>query len=199
MSGLKLDRLKHGQTFLTDGVRELKVLHTPGHTTDHCILFNQETKELFSGDCVLGEGTAVFEDLHDYMKSLELILNEKPSVIYPAHGNILKVLAELETTLNSTIRIIHVHFFFQNPTETIQYYINHRNERERQILNILETEQNVWHSDMDIVKVIYSEIPENLWIAAAKNVGQHLKKLEKEYKIQSKENQGSIVWKYLKC
>lgn len=92
LSGLKLDQLKHGQTFLTDGMPELEVLHTPGHTTDHCILFIQETKELFSGDCVLGEGTAVFEDLHDYMKSLELILNEKPSVIYPAHGNILKVL-----------------------------------------------------------------------------------------------------------
>lgn len=91
LSGLKLDTLKNGQTFLTDGVQELTVLHTPGHTTDHCILFIQETKEMFSGDCVLGEGTAVFEDLYDYMKSLELILNEKPSVIYPGHGNILKV------------------------------------------------------------------------------------------------------------
>lgn len=88
---MELNTLKDGQTFLTDGVQELKVLHTPGHTTDHCILFIEETKELFSGDCVLGEGTAVFEDLYDYMKSLELILNEKPSVIYPAHGNILKV------------------------------------------------------------------------------------------------------------
>lgn len=92
LNGLKLNALKNGQVFRTDGVKELKVLHTPGHTTDHCILFMQETKELFSGDCVLGEGTAVFEDLYDYMKSLELILNEKPSVIYPAHGNILKVL-----------------------------------------------------------------------------------------------------------
>lgn len=60
-------------------------------------------------------------------------------------------------------------------------------------------EQNVWHSDMDIVKVIYSDIPKNLWIAAAKNVGQHLKKLEKEHKIQSKQNHDEIVWKFLKC
>lgn len=91
LNGLNVNALKNGQIFHTDGVAELKVLHTPGHTTDHCILFMQETKELFSGDCVLGEGTAVFEDLYDYMKSLELILNENPTVIYPAHGNILKV------------------------------------------------------------------------------------------------------------
>lgn len=91
MNGLRLKTLKNEQIFVTDGVEELKVLHTPGHTTDHCILFMQETKEVFSGDCVLGEGTAVFEDLYDYMKSLELILNVKPTVIYPGHGNIVKV------------------------------------------------------------------------------------------------------------
>lgn len=52
---------------------------------------------------------------------------------------------------------------------------------------------------MDIVKVIYAEIPKNLWIAAAKNVGQHLRKLEKEHKIESKQNNDEFVWKYLKC
>lgn len=91
LNGLKLYPLTNGQIFCTDGVKELKVLHTPGHTTDHCILFIPETKELFSGDCVLGEGSAVFEDLYTYMKSLNLILNQSPSIIYPAHGNILKV------------------------------------------------------------------------------------------------------------
>lgn len=91
LNDLKLKPLKDGQIFCTDGVKELKVLHTPGHTTDHCILFMQDTKEIFSGDCVLGEGTAVFEDLHDYMKSLNLILNLSPSLIYPGHGNIVKV------------------------------------------------------------------------------------------------------------
>lgn len=52
---------------------------------------------------------------------------------------------------------------------------------------------------MDIVKIIYADIPKNLWIAAAKNVSQHLKKLEKEQKIQSKRSHDEIVWKYLKC
>lgn len=91
LKGVKLNPLTNGQMFTTDGVRELKVIHTPGHTTDHCILFIPETKELFSGDCVLGEGSAVFEDLYSYMKSLNSILLEDPLVIYPAHGKILNV------------------------------------------------------------------------------------------------------------
>lgn len=82
--------LKNHQKFKIDGVT-LEVIHTPGHTTDHCILLLEESRDIFSGDCILGEGTAVFEDLHDYMKSLELIINEKPMTIYPGHGNVVEV------------------------------------------------------------------------------------------------------------
>lgn len=89
-------------------------------------------------------------------------------------------------------------FFVQNPTEAIRYYIDHRNQRESQILDVLASNPNAWYSDMDLVKIIYTETPKELWKAAANNVLQHLNKLKKERKIQSKKNYSDeVVWKYL--
>ena len=92
----------------------------------------QEENAVLSGDCILGEGTAVFEDLHDYMLSLQKILDLNPDTIYPGHGQ-----------------------FIKDPAEKIKYYINHRNEREEQILAALKNSgQNM--TAMDIVKRVYN-------------------------------------------
>lgn len=82
----------------------------------------------------------------------------------------------------------------------IQYYIDHRNQRESQILNILQSNKNTSYTELDLVKLIYTETPEHLWPAAANNVSQHLKKMLKEKRIQSEEQttfDGNmcVVWK----
>lgn len=131
------------------------------------------------GDCILGETTAVFEDLYSYMKSLELIVKQNPSIIYPGHGNVV-----------------------QSPIEKIQYYIDHRNQREAQILGAFKSNPHTWYSDLDLVRIIYTDTPEQLWGAAARNIVQHLKKLEKELKVEKKvsnfdyhEKNCHVLWK----
>lgn len=135
LGDFEINSLKHEQIFSTDGMT-LKVVYTPGHTTDHCILFVDETKELFSGDCILGEGTAVFEDLYDYMKSLELIINENPSKIYPGHGNIVTVSTEQFCSLlrlkikslflSFVVRLYRIQYQKSNTTSTIVINVKHK-------------------------------------------------------------------------
>lgn len=92
-----------------------------------------EENVLFSGDCILGQGTAVFEDLRDYMNSLHLILKLGPSVIYPGHGPVV-----------------------EDPIPSIKYYIQHRLKRENEILETLKRDMDKSFTEMELVKRIYT-------------------------------------------
>ncbi|XP_014238355.1 beta-lactamase-like protein 2 homolog [Trichogramma pretiosum] len=157
-SAARCDPLKDEQSIRIEGAT-LRVKHTPGHTTDHACLVLEDEAALFSGDCVLGETSAVFEDLRDYLSSLERILRAEPSVIYPGHG---PVVAE--------------------PRAKVLAYIENRIRREQQIVQCLGSRAGPCDV-MEIVSEMYKDTPQNLWFAAATNVNHHLEKLLKENRV----------------
>jgi len=170
--GVRVSELTDRQQICVEGAT-CEVLHTPGHTTDHVVLYLREENAVFSADCILGEGTAVFESLYHYMQSLEKILEIQPSIIYPGHGPVI-----------------------EDPVEKIQYYIKHRLAREEQIFSCLLSFGQDGMDSMGIVKHVYKDTPSNLHIAANVNVQHHLEKLETERKVVST---GSMwkVWKFV--
>lgn len=120
----------------------------------------EEESALFSGDCILGETTAVFEDLHSYILSLQKILSLNPSVVYPGHGPVVNVMNFLQIFLVEVNVVIYYfqNICFQSPAEKIKYYIEHRNKREQEILSVLNdatNENKTQWSEMELVKKIY--------------------------------------------
>lgn len=163
--------IEDGQTFAVDGAT-LTAVHTPGHTTDHMAFVLREENVLFTGDNVLGQGTAVFEDLATYLKSLERMGTLGAGRGYPGHGPVLP-----------------------DATAKISEYIAHRQQREKQVLQTLSTSRNpdapqaaltepgdAWTA-MELVKVIYRDYPENLHLPAVGGIQQILHKLKAEEKI----------------
>ncbi|CAI2324277.1 unnamed protein product [Caenorhabditis sp. 36 PRJEB53466] len=147
--------------YVDDGFRvavdgaSLKFIATPGHTADHFSLWLEEEEAVFSGDCILGEGTTVFEDLHDYMTSLEKIKALRAKRIYPGHGPVIdKVDAKVEE------------------------YIEHRMKREREIVAVLRAHEEV--TSMEVTNTVYSDSPWAVRLAALNNVKLVLKKLQKD-------------------
>ncbi|KAL1716731.1 beta-lactamase-like protein [Schizophyllum commune] len=166
-TGARLHDLTDGQSLTTsDGSATLQVLHTPGHTTDSIALYIAQDGALYTADSVLGQGTAVFEDLSTYLASLRKMLDfcatgggASYTVLYPGHGPVVK-----------------------DGCQTIETYIKHRLERETQIVAVLQSDGALAAGNTittgDIVAVIYKDYPKNLWEPAAYSVNLHLRKLE---------------------
>ncbi|KAJ9134728.1 Metallo-beta-lactamase superfamily protein [Pleurostoma richardsiae] len=157
-----------GQKFEVEGVT-LRASHTPGHTVDHMVFVLEEDDALFTGDNVLGHGTAVFEELGTYLDSLEQMKQLFQGIAYPGHGPVI-----------------------DDGPDRIRYYIRHRRQREEQLIQALQSpcieqeraegEGNSW-APIDLVRVIYQDVPENLHLAAQGGLVQILRKLEKEGKV----------------
>ena len=150
-----------GDKFIVEGAK-VKAIYTPGHTEDHMAFYIENTGELFTGDCILGQGTTVFENLTKYLSSLQTQLNLNPNTIYPGHGPQIQgqVLARNKIT----------------------EYITHRQQREREIIKVLAENDGSVSVDT-IVQSIYPMYPQSLWPAAAGGVRLHLRKLKDDGKV----------------
>jgi len=153
------------------GGGELRVLHTPGHESGHCCFYESGDQVLFSGDHILGFGTAVIRppdgDMIAYMRSLERLLEIDIRLILPGHGPLVG-----------------------KPEEKIHEYIEHRRMREQQVLAALRAGRNTIG---DITEIIYVDVPVPLKNVAEFSVEAHLIKLMTEGRAKRERNRYLLV------
>lgn len=159
-----MEDITDGQKFGVDGAT-VRAFHCPGHTKDHMALILEEEDAIFTGDNVLGHGTAVFEDLPTYLDSLAQMGRQVNGRGYPGHGAVI-----------------------DDSKAKIMEYIDHRAMREREVIEVLgQGTEGEGLGSMELVKIIYQDVPENLHFAAARGVVQILEKLVGEGKAYHNE------------
>lgn len=138
-----------GDNFSVEGAT-LRALHCPGHTADHMAFVLEEEAAMFTGDNVLGHGTAVFESLAEYLASLGRMmeLGGGNGRAYPGHGDVVR-----------------------DRNAKIEEYIRHRRQREEEVLEALREEER---TAMEVVEVVYKAYPRDLWEPARGGVMQIL-------------------------
>lgn len=145
----------------TGGGVALQSLFTPGHEVDHVSYYLQDERILFTGDCILGASSTTVRDLFDYMESLHLLTRYQHDTICPGHGPVVPP---------------------PRGAELVRWYIDHREEREQQILAALAK----GHSDVQAITsdVYPPDLPKGLRAGAERNVATHLEKLVKEGRVE---------------
>ena len=143
--------VRHGDIIQGDGWT-VECVHTPGHTSNHVCFALKEEKALFTGDHVMGWSTSIVSppdgNMHDYMKSLRLLLTRDDEIYWPTHGPAIR-----------------------DPKPFVRAFIAHREEREASIV----AEIKAGHAHIkDMVPVIYAAVDPRLYPAAARSVYAHV-------------------------
>ena len=150
----------------------LKVLHTPGHASNHLCYLLLDQELLFSGDHIMQGSTVVINppdgDMKAYIDSMYDLLAEPVRFIAPAHG-----------------------FLMGQPAAVMDYLITHRLSREHKVWRTLEALAPV--SLKDLTARAYDDVPAAIHGLAARSALAHLLKLEAEHRAFSDDGLWQVV------
>ena len=152
------------------------IFPSPGHSTDHISLYNEEKGILFSGDNVLRSITTWLgppdSNISEYIKTIQQIQSlPNLKLILSAHGSPI-----------------------EGPTERLSEILKHRNEREQQVLNLIIQSSEKGISPDKIIKVIYPKKGKFMHQVARGWVVLTLKMLEKQGQITRIEEKKEILF-----
>lgn len=161
--------VRHGDVIEGKGWT-VECVYTPGHTSNHICFALPQEKALFTGDHVMGWSTSIISppdgDMTRYMNSLELLLERDDEIYWPTHGTCIR-------DVKSFVRA----------------FIDHRLEREAQILDCLDQGLNEITA---MVPVMYKETDKRMYGAAARSVFAAMMRLVELGKVKSSDSPARV-------
>ncbi len=149
----------HGDRIAVGHGATLRVLHTPGHASNHLCYLLEEERLLFTGDHVMQGSTVVINppdgDMAVYLRSLHALLDEPLDWLAPGHG-----------------------FLVAQPHAVLRALIAHRLKREAKVLAALLSHGKVPLESL--VTAVYDDVPAALHGVAQRSLWAHLLKLQGE-------------------
>ncbi|MCB1648766.1 MAG: MBL fold metallo-hydrolase [Pseudomonadales bacterium] len=139
----------------------MRLLHTPGHVSNHLCFLLEADGMLFCGDHILEGMTPVIlppdGSMKAYLDSLVRLASEPIRLLAPAHGRVM-----------------------DEPQQVIQRLIRHRLQRERRLLSVLAAQGGDILALPLLTERVYEEVPKHLLPWAQRTLLAHLIKLEQE-------------------
>ncbi|MFC9165280.1 MBL fold metallo-hydrolase [Streptomyces fungicidicus] len=141
------------------GGLELRVVPTPGHTSDSLCFHLPADRAVLTGDTVLGRGTTVVAHpdgrLGDYLDTLRrlrsLTVDDGVHTVLPGHGPVL-----------------------EDAQGAVEFYLAHRAHRLAQVETAVEAGHR---SPAEVVAHVYADVDRSLWPAAELSVRAQLEYL----------------------
>lgn len=137
----------------------VRVYAVPGHDAGQLALAPESLRWFLVGDLIQGVGTVVIQEpegnMAAYFQTLKRVIALDPAVILPSHGLLMRSTFRLQATLQ------------------------HRQEREAQILAL----HQAGHAEQAILQEVYQGLDERLLPLARRNIDSHLKKLQEEGRL----------------
>lgn len=138
----------------------LRVIHTPGHASNHlCFLLEQEAT-LFTGDHVMQLSTVVINppdgDMAAYLASLRALSSEALDWLAPGHG-----------------------FLMAQPRRVLEAIVAHRLRREEKVTHALQAIGRAGTAP-ELLPLVYADVPERMHGVALRSLTAHLFKLRDE-------------------
>ncbi|MER5961042.1 MBL fold metallo-hydrolase [Streptomyces sp. NPDC002057] len=144
---------------VTVGGLEVRVVPTPGHTSDSLSFHLPADRAVLTGDTILGRGTTMVAHpdgrLGDYLDSLRrlrsLTVDDGVHTVLPGHGPVL-----------------------EDAQGAVEFYLAHRASRLAQVETAVE---NGHRTPAEVVAHVYADVDRSLWPAAELSVRAQLEYL----------------------